>query len=332
MTNTTKTRTKQLSISNNGVMPDVRVSTLQSDSDSFGLVEAVAVAVPSGETRPIEFVLVGCGGTGSWLAPGVVRMAWEMSRMGRKVSVVFYDHDFVEEKNIPRQNFCFAELGMNKAEALALRLSAAWGVEIDVRGKFDSTNYKQTYSYYGDNSPLILFIGAVDNAAARTSLAQALENNAVNGRGEEAPRLWWIDCGNSKAHGQVLIGTHNRSENLRKAFLLGCNALPSPALQHPELLEPQPEELEDTSRLSCAELTALNLQSLTINKLIASVAEDMLYRLLFGKLLHFAVYVSQEAATMKAKYTSQREVAKVLGVNPAKFFNVTWGQGGKSER
>src|SRR5262245_19472501 len=78
----------------------------------------------------LRLILGGCGGTGSWLAPSVARIARLQRDQGREVVVFFCDHDHVEPKNIPRQHFCDAELGRNKAVTLAARYSAAWGVEI----------------------------------------------------------------------------------------------------------------------------------------------------------------------------------------------------------
>jgi hypothetical protein len=73
--------------------------------------------------------------------------------------------------------------------------------------------------------------------------------------------------------------------------------------------------------MSCAELVAANAQSMTINKLASSLAEDMLVRLLTGKLTYFAVYTDQESGTSRANYTNPSEVAKVLG-KTSDFFSV----------
>lgn len=69
---------------------------------NLGLLKAKPVVVPGGSDRIIRLVLVGCGGTGSWLAGGIARVAWELQRMGRQVEVQFWDFDKVEPKNVPR--------------------------------------------------------------------------------------------------------------------------------------------------------------------------------------------------------------------------------------
>jgi tRNA A37 threonylcarbamoyladenosine dehydratase len=74
-----------------------------------------------GNSKELNLILVGCGGTGSWLAPSVVRAAKVLTeKISVKVNVTFIDPDLVEEKNVYRQNFCLAEIGANKAETLAL--------------------------------------------------------------------------------------------------------------------------------------------------------------------------------------------------------------------
>ncbi len=283
---------------------------------NLGLLRAKPVVTPGGENRLIKLVLVGCGGTGSWLGGGIARVAWELKRMGRQVEVQFWDFDRVEPQNVPRQLFTPCEIGLYKAEALALRYSAAWGINIAAyTHPFDASRLQVKGYYYSHSQPLTILLGAVDNANARRSIAATLENNDRN-----APSKWWLDCGNSKSSCQVLIGTHNQPEELREAFTLSCNALPSPVLQHPELLEPLPEELPGTSgKLSCAELVAANAQSMTINKLASSLAEDMLIRLLTGKLTYFAAYANQESGTATARYTNPCEVAAVIGKTQAFF-------------
>ncbi len=78
----------------------------------------------------IEFYLVGCGGTGSWLAPSLCRIARYLTQRGKNTTLIFIDPDLVEEKNVLRQNFCDAEVRLNKAQTLALRYSLSWGVRL----------------------------------------------------------------------------------------------------------------------------------------------------------------------------------------------------------
>ncbi len=81
----------------------------------------------------LKLYLVGCGGTGSWLAPHLVRLARFLRETRQmKVHITFIDPDVVEMKNVFRQNFGEAEVGGHKAELLALRYAASWGQSIQV--------------------------------------------------------------------------------------------------------------------------------------------------------------------------------------------------------
>ena len=206
--------------------------------------------------------------------------------MGVEVYLTFVDPDIVETATVFRQNFCFAEVGLNKAETLALRLSAGWGVEIHAQpAPFDR---KMAFAHSAD---LVIVIGCVDNAAARTAIAATLDQRGawegVNWRYDPSAgpmRIWWLDLGNSKESGQALLGSTCQPARLKNAFPLPdrCGALPAPSLQHPELLDPRPEELSpEKSGLSCEEMAARNAQSLVINRTVADLGAAYLVQLLF---------------------------------------------------
>lgn len=152
------------------------------------------------------------------------------------------DFDTVESTNIPRQNFCDADLGLYKAQVLALRYGLAWGEDIAAiiepfQRSFITKDYRS----------LNVVVGAVDNAAARGEIAAALGKNSA----EDVPRTWYLDCGNSNESGQVLLGSAVTEKQMAYAFPrlenqgqfrpLFCAAIPSPSIQHPELLIPLAE-------------------------------------------------------------------------------------------
>jgi PRTRC genetic system ThiF family protein len=245
--------------------------------------------------REVQFVLVGCGGTGSWLAPAVARLMRILQVSGRKASALFIDPDYIEEKNIPRQNFCDAEVGRPKAQSLAARHGLAWGLDIRaINGNFTAGMISIEWNR------LIVMIGCVDNAAARQEMAKALSKRG----GETPPELWWLDCGNRHESGQVLLGSTNDPKALQHAFPMEsyCQHLPSPVLQCPDLLMPQPEELINR-KLSCAELALANSQGLIVNQRVAAEAADYLDRLLLRRnLRRFATYFDLASGSVKNYY------------------------------
>ncbi len=246
------------------------------------------------EQPNIRLILVGCGGTGSWLAPAVVRVGKILiERFRKSVEIHFVDPDRVEEKNIYRQNFCMAEIGKNKAGALAERYGLAWGIEIRAVEK----------PFTGDSlrhfSGLTVIIGCVDRVSARKAIMDA--NSSV-----------WLDCGNTRSYGQVLCGV--MPEYKVKAFAIPgyCGMLPPPSLVHPELVKGgEVLELSTTSDngLSCAEMALQDSQGLAINQRMAAEAADYLVRMLVTKdLRKFATYIDLESGTTQSKYITEKAI------------------------
>src|SRR5437660_10285254 len=103
----------------------------------FGSSLPPQVVVPYQSER-IQIVVVGAGGTGSWLIPHLARLIWDFNRTWeqiheekpRRASLLIVDHDKVEDGNIrARQNFCPAEIGYPKAQLLAHRFAIAFGLD-----------------------------------------------------------------------------------------------------------------------------------------------------------------------------------------------------------
>lgn len=253
----------------------------------LGFVNALRLIIPQEER--LNLVLVGCGGTGSWLAPAVVRIVKLLTERGRRVGVCFVDPDAVENKNLYRQNFCQAEIGLNKAEALAVRYSLAWGVEIG----YLPYRYSTETGFLRNN--LSIMIGCVDNHAARQEIRKAMD--IYGGRAN-----WWLDCGNTKNAGQVLLG--GGYQGARHAPLPGyVSWLPLPSEQHPELLRRLAGEEPHEENLSCAEMALQDSQGLAINQRMAAEAADYLVRMLItGDLRKYATYIDLESGASRSKY------------------------------
>ena len=139
--------------------------------------------------------VVGCGGTGGFVAEGLCRLF-----QGREATIVLVDHDRVEPHNLLRQNFYADDVGKFKSQALADRLARAYrrpvGYSVYPFRDEDSRPNGHRYSglpSYGD----CLIIGCADNAAARRAMAECLP---------EDPCRWLIDAGNDTNWGQVLVG------------------------------------------------------------------------------------------------------------------------------
>lgn len=259
-------------------------------------------------TKGTYLVLIGCGGTGSWLAPHIVRIARLLQEArDQQVSVVFWDHDQVEAKNIFRQNFCEAEIGINKAVALAQRYGHAWGLTIAaVDQRFDKgiAAKNDLLPSYNDQRTTV-FITCVDNNAARREVAKICESWPI----------WWVDTGNRKTAGQISVGrklNHDESSPLR--FPSKTTWLPMPSLQFSEILTGKEEspQIVDDSNLSCADLAVLDEQGLSINSLVASTAATLLMKMLvIGDLQYHCAHLSTDFGTSFI-HNSPRIIKKYL--------------------
>lgn len=237
-----------------------------------------------------EIILVGTGGTGAQIARSIARLAYDMGRTRLHVPAVrFIDPDTVEEKNIGRQLFSYGDLGQNKARVLAARFNAALGLSISaIDQPFHAVNHVT-------HPRSTLLIGAVDNERARSELASA--ENAL-----------WLDAGNHRNSGQVIIGDLSDREVMLQ-YIDGKDGvythLPNAALLFPQLLEPEPvpdiaPNTEDAG-LSCAELVAIGEQGLFVNDLVASVAAQYVWRILYRQPVStFASFVDGDSLSLRS--------------------------------
>jgi PRTRC genetic system ThiF family protein len=266
----------------------------------MGFLNAATVAIP--DFRMAQIILVGGGGIGAYMAQHIGRLMRVLYQSDKGVHLTIVDPDTVEEQNIGRQLFCDAEIGVPKAEALARRYGQAWGLNASYFvGRFDDSLLL--------GAEVTVLVGCVDNADARTTLAQTLMHNDGS-----QPTIWWLDSGNLRDTGRVLIGSAYSLDQLHDAFRDKnvCYAMPSPSMQSPGLLEAQPEEIGDP-QMSCAQMAEANLQSLNINARIAAEAADILTRLIVTKdLKRFACEVNLAAGTVVSKYVTPEEVAGVI--------------------
>ncbi|MBA3601643.1 MAG: ThiF family adenylyltransferase [Acidobacteria bacterium] len=293
--------------------------------------------------QTVQFWLVGAGGTGSFMAMNLARLAFELKTLGKKANIVIVDPDRVEEGNIPRSNFCFAEIGMNKAETLAGRVSRAWGIEVGfvkegfrpglLQSKNDDWNVQSSNS-----NKLTILVGCVDNHLARQEIHEALKFHNEQRYDSSSPRVWWIDGGNGRDTGQVLIGNRFNGKEICEAARNSpiLSLLPAPSLQHPELLREGEREVRKSPQtndaITCAERIRLGEQSLNVNQRVAVEISEMLTALLLtNSLKRFASYFDLESGTSRSLYTTPEKIEKAVSL-AAENGNVSKHRKRKSKR
>ena len=276
--------------------------------------------------KSIEFWLVGAGGTGSFMAMNLARLAFELKTLGKGATIVIVDPDSVETGNIPRSNFCFAEIGMNKAETLAGRVSQAWGVEVGfVKEGFTPAllqSKNNDWNVQSSNSQkLTVLVGCVDNHLARLQMHEALKFYGERSYDNAAPRVWWIDGGNGRDTGQVLIGNRLNEKEICESARASpiISLLPAPSLQHPDLLREGERKTRSKAQtddaITCAERIRLGEQSLNVNQRVAVEINEMLTALLLtNSLRRFASYFDLESGTSRSLYTTPEKIEQAVSL------------------
>ena len=239
----------------------------------------------------LTVVLVGVGGTGSALAPALARLAHHLRGIGVTMKMFFVDHDTIESRNILRQNFSASEVGYPKADALAFRLSALFGLSItSIPVPFSAARFGEWTAGSERRPGANLIIAAVDNYVARREIAEVVA--AHDGR-------WHcLEVANEHESGQVLLGNVTEPDAVKVDKLGLCSGLPSPYVQEPMLLEPPPA---DADPLSCADLTLREEQSLVVNQMAAAIAADYAYQFLVRReVVQMATYFALGPVTVKS--------------------------------
>lgn len=241
--------------------------------------------------------VVGCGGTGGFVAEGLCRMYPE-----HQISILLVDHDRVEEHNLMRQNYAIEDLGRFKSQALAERLASRYGRPVAYSVNPFTDPLSEEWAPGTRTIHPGLLIGCVDNPMARAAIASWCLS--------QYSRVWWVDVGNGEHFGQVAVGNTDGDGLIRDAFIDPdgvCVGLPMPTIQRPELLY-QEKVFEDPD---CAEAVAMGTQSPTINQIMAAVALDVVRRLIDGSLAWMQVSVDMEAGTMQPTDASPETVARI---------------------
>lgn len=202
-----------------------------------------------------EITIVGAGGTGSYVVPHIARM---ITTLDYPVKLTIIDGDDIEKKNLIRQNFCAADIGMNKAEVLATRYAAAFGIEVAFRASYLTAK---------DTIPAGLIITCTDNLRSRALIRNALTD-------ERTERVW-IDCGNEETNGQVIVS---------QSKYVWCGngyRLPTPFDIFPEYLETVLKEKKIEE--SCAERdVASPIQAGFINNMAGAIAVNYAHSVMTG--------------------------------------------------
>ena len=207
--------------------------------------------------RPINILVVGCGGNGSAIAAGLPYLHQALLAFGHPggLNVTLIDPDTVSETNCVRQPFCRTEIGLSKAVVLAHRTNMFWGLNWQ--------GMQAGIEELKNGTHVDILIGCVDTRKAR---------RAINRWALRSRVLYWLDLGNSASSGQFILGQPNSAANRKKKARLR-----TVAELYPEIVATKGKE---DAQPSCSAAEALTRQEPFLNQNLAYQALAMLTQLL----------------------------------------------------
>jgi molybdopterin/thiamine biosynthesis adenylyltransferase len=148
------------------------------------------------ERNKPNIIIIGAGGTGGNLVYNLWRERKILANMIN--SIVLYDRDTVESKNLLRQNFDESDVGKNKAEVLAERYSG----ELTIRAVpdfFNAKEYVDEVNVFDSITGNDIVISCVDNLVSRVDIMEELLSIHEELGTSEVPLF--VDTGNEQFHG-----------------------------------------------------------------------------------------------------------------------------------
>lgn len=207
----------------------------------------------------IKVLVVGAGGTGSRVMEHLACLHRALIAKGHPqgLDVTLIDGDRVSMANVGRQAFYACDCGAYKADVLVNRINMSLGVQWKSVCEMLEIGTRLEYD---------LVIGCVDTRKSRLAILRGLE--------ECGGTRYWLDFGNKKDNGQVILGEvtkRTRSTDSR-------NRLPHVAEVYPDVIDERYESA-DADVPSCSLAEALDKQSLFINPAMSVIGMSILWNL-----------------------------------------------------
>lgn len=222
-------------------------------------------------TNPITVNVIGAGGTGSKVMTALLEMNHSLNELGHAgLFIRLWDNDIITQANLGRQRFAESEVGLYKSVAIINRINRFSGTNWKAEArKFEKDNNGK----FPDNVGASIYISCVDSVKARFEIADIL-SELSNGRAYSNHPRYWLDFGNSKHTGQVLLSTIGKIRQPNSEKYETVASLPMVTDEFGELLKQS--ELEDDTP-SCSLAEALEKQDLYINSSLVQMGCSLLW-------------------------------------------------------
>jgi PRTRC genetic system ThiF family protein len=222
--------------------------------------------------NPVSVNLIGAGGTGSQVLTALARINQALVALNHPgLAVTLFDDDLVERANLARQLFTTAELGLYKSAALINRVNRFFGTN----WKAETERYNKLYCSVSKGMATIT-ISCVDTVEARFEIADILKGYKRNTANQRDKALYWMDFGNSKDTGQVILSTIREIKQPASKKYVPISNLPFVTEEFKALLIAS--EASDNTP-SCSLADALAKQDLFINSALANLGASLLWQM-----------------------------------------------------
>jgi len=223
-------------------------------------------------TNPISVNVIGAGGTGSKVLTALMEMNHSLIELDHPgLSVRLWDDDVISHANIGRQRFAECEIGLPKSVALINRINrwsgSHWKAE---QSKFE----RDQKGNRPKHAKATITISCVDDVASRFEIAEILMQKEKSFYHDCCK--YWLDFGNSKNTGQVLLSTVGDIRQPKSEKYETIANLPFVTDEFGDFLR-QSEESDNTP--SCSVADALLKQDLFINASLAQMGCSLLWNL-----------------------------------------------------
>jgi PRTRC genetic system ThiF family protein len=238
-------------------------------------------------THRVGILLIGTGGTGSQVLNNLAKMNHALMQLGHPgLFVVAVDDDEVSPANLGRQIFAVSDVGQNKASVLVTRLNSYFGTDWECcAGRITaSEGWPESLDWFAGYCNIV--VTCVDTGKAREEIAEVVKNLVSSCDTREAKPLpfigaretrgpsYWLDFGNSRTTGQIVLGTIQPVRQPESQFET-TDILPTILDLYPELAGQ--DSVDDTP--SCSMREALAKQDLFVNSVMADLGMNLLWRL-----------------------------------------------------
>lgn len=241
-------------------------------------------------TSPINIIVVGIGGTGSHLAHKLAKISLAFQELQRPLfRVLLIDDGEVRNTTHFRGSFSPFMIDGMKAIETAEYILRFYGLD-----NFDylQERISETTTFYDlgiTSNQCVIFITCTDTISSRKLLRNILAPYKI-----EHPNVYWMDIGNDKDFGQIILGTQSK---ITQPAIAGVKTKSKLPLFH--TFFDDYFNRKDNNRQSCNFFETTSSQELFINDIMASHAAYMLYDFLINyNLTYQGMFINMETLTI----------------------------------